>query len=367
MNATLISPLYPLRGGIAESGSLLEDALNNMNGALMTITYKRQYPKFLFPGKSEFVNDMTERLFLLDALCKLDVLNPLTWFKVARSIKTDVVIIRYWTPALAVCIGTLAWLLRKKKIIFIVDNVTPHEKFPFSKILTKYALRQGNGFIFFSYYVANDFFLLFPKFDGKCRVVSMPIIDPGEKIISKKEAKKILGIKDKKVILFFGLVRKYKGLDTLIKAMPEILKEVDVRLLIVGEFYDDEQKYRDLLTELFMTGTHLNTTIVNEYVEKVAPYFCAADVVVLPYKHATQSAVVRLAQYFKKPCIVTDVGGLSEMVTNKTGLVVDEDKIAESVIAFFNDDLTYESAWDFSGIPTWENVVEAIEELANGC
>jgi len=336
MNATMISPVYPLRGGIAESGILLHRALFYPFN-IRTISYKRLYPKFLFPGKSEFI-DIPHPRADLHHRCKLDALNPFNWFKVARSIKTDVVIIRYWTPALALCIGTLAWLLRKKKLIFIVDNVVPHEKFPFSKLLTKYALRQGDGFIFFSHYVAKDFFVLIAKgwridLPKVAVVVSMPIINVSEKIISKKEARDIIWFKDDdKVILFFGLIREYKGLDILIKAMPDILKEVDVKLMVVGEFYDDVGEYRDLISEL---GLLNNVNIVNEYVEKVAPYFCAADVVVLPYKHATQSAVVRLAQYFKKPCIVTDVGGLSEMVTIKTGSVVGEDRIAESVIDFY--------------------------------
>ncbi|MFQ5486090.1 MAG: glycosyltransferase, partial [Desulfobacterales bacterium] len=340
MKITIISPAYPFRGGIAQSTGMLYKKLAQRNHRVNIINYRRQYPTFLFPGKRQVVAK-SDKSGAVASDRLIDSVFPPSWVKTYRKIKREnsgLVIVRYWMPFFAPCLGTICWLLKRfadTKVLYICDNIIPHERRFGDVTLTRFALKRADFFILLSDFVKKDLLKLFPQ--ARYRVVPHPVYEIDEQPIPKGVAKKKLGISDEDVILFFGLVRAYKGLDVLLQAMPAILKRMPAKLLIVGEFYEDEEKYRNVIEELKIAES---VFLHNDFVEndKVGLYFSAADVLVLPYKSATQSGIVQLAYHFEKPCIVTDVGGLSEVVINeRTGYVVEPENpnaVAKAVLKF---------------------------------
>ncbi|RMD94964.1 MAG: glycosyltransferase [Calditrichaeota bacterium] len=373
MKITLISTAYPLRGGIAQYTGILYRELQKKH-EVNVITFKRQYPKFLFPGKTQQESSKNASI-KIESEAIIDSINPMTWLRVFLKIKKnkpDLIIFKYWMPFFAPCFGTITWLTKRfttTKILYICDNVMPHERRPGDRLLTRFALGKADFFIVQSNVVKNDLLELLPNANYK--KVAHPVYDIFGKLIEKNKARKELGIVTPRVILFFGFIRAYKGLDLLLEAMPEILKNLELKLLVVGEFYEDEQKYRQLIDKL---GIADQVIIHSDFVpnENVYLYFSAADVVVLPYKSATQSGIVPLAYHFNKPCIVTDVGGLSEVVLdNKTGFVVEPNDpvaLAQAVIRFYREGKEARFMENINKEKkkySWENLVEAIEELAS--
>ncbi len=373
MKITLISTAYPLRGGIAQYTGILYRELQKKH-EVNVITFKRQYPKFLFPGKTQQESSKNASI-KIESEAIIDSINPMTWLRVFLKIKKnkpDLIIFKYWMPFFAPCFGTITWLTKwftTTKILYICDNVMPHERRPGDRLLTRFALGKADFFIVQSNVVKNDLLELLPNANYK--KVAHPVYDIFGKLIEKNKARKELGIVTPRVILFFGFIRAYKGLDLLLEAMPEILKNLELKLLVVGEFYEDEQKYRQLIDKL---GIADQVIIHSDFVpnENVYLYFSAADVVVLPYKSATQSGIVPLAYHFNKPCIVTDVGGLSEVVLdNKTGFVVEPNDpvaLAQAVIRFYREGKEARFMENINKEKkkySWENLVEAIEELAS--
>lgn len=372
MKITIISPAYPLRGGIAHSTTILYHKLTESKHQVNIISFKRQYPKLLFPGQSQFETSGNESFKVANEPV-VDSLSPISWFKAYKKVKSyrpDLLIVRYWMPFFAPCLGTICWLVKRfteTKILYICDNIIPHEKRLGDIGLTKYALNRSDFFILLSDYVKKDLLNLVPR--AVFRVIPHPVLEIFGDRIDKQAAKKEIGISDEKVILYFGLVRAYKGLDLLLKALPAILKKLPVKVLVAGEFYEDEAKYRSLIRELNIED---NIVIHNNFVEnqQVSTYFSAADVLVLPYKTATQSGIVQLAYQFDRPCIVTDVGGLSEVVIHeKTGYVVEPnnpDAIAQAVIKFYAENREREFSENVNKEKrkySWDNMVSAIEEF----
>ena len=371
MKITILGTAYPMRGGIAHYVALLSEHLNKKHN-VNVISFNLQYPKILFPGKTQ--QESGEETIKVTGKPLMNTVNPFSWIRTAYHIlkdEPDLLIFKYWMPFFAPCYGTITLITKlfnkNIKVFYVCDNIIPHEKRPGDMLLTKYAFMTVDGGIVQSDSVERDFLSLFP--DKKFVNTPHPVYTIFGDIIPKDEAKKRLGISDEKVILFFGYIRAYKGLDILIDAMPEILKQVNLKLVVVGEAYEDEQKYKKQISDLgLVDNIILNTDYVPN--DEVGKYFSAADIVVLPYKSATQSGIVQIAYNFDKPVIATDVGGLSEVVLNdKTGFIVEPDnpkKIAEAVIKFYSDNREKDFVDNVKAEKqkySWDRMVENIEKL----
>jgi len=374
MKIVIVSTAYPLRGGIAHYVALLYRHLSKRH-SVSVVTFSRQYPKMLFPGKTQEETD-ADKALRIPAEQLIDSVNPFTWFSAARRIadlKPDLILFKYWLPFFGPCFGTIIRRVKKLagkdvKALFICDNIVPHERRPFDVMFTNYAFKPVDACIVQSGAVERDLRTLYP--DKPYKRIPHPIYNIFGEALPKAGAKKALSIRQNNVMLFFGYVRKYKGLDTLLRALPDVLRAVKVRLLVVGEFYGDEATYRKMIRDLDIEKW---VEVHSDYVpnEKVAPYFCASDVVVLPYVSATQSGIVQIAYNFNKPVIATDVGGLSEVVIDgTTGRIVpaeDEKALAEAIIRFYSKN---EEGGYVRGVHaekkkySWANLVGAIEQLS---
>jgi len=373
VNIIIVGTAYPLRGGIAHFNALLFKHLSKTHHVEI-VTFSRQYPSILFPGKTQDEKGGAEGVVPTAQL--IDSINPLTWITAANAIarkKPDLLIFKYWMPFFGPCFGTIARLVRRKtgaKVLFICDNIIPHEKRPGDMAFTRYAFNAADAFIVQSGSVERDLNAFLPG--ARYALVPHPVYEMFGESMAKAEARSKLGVSDERVILFFGYVRRYKGLHILLDAMPSILKSIKVKLLVVGEFYDDEQKYRQQIAD-----AHLENDVVvrSDYVpnEEVSLYFSAADVVVLPYVSATQSGIIQIAYQFDKPVIATDVGGLAEVVlNNRTGFIVRPEapqEVADAVVRFYEGKREAEfvrNVREEKKKYSWENLVQAIERLTQG-
>lgn len=311
----ILGTAYPFRGGLAAYNERLAEELQQTNDVEIW-TFTVQYPKFLFPGKSQYSTDPAPAHLRIRRL--INSVNPLNWWIVGRKIRRfdpDIIITKYWLPVMGPALGSLLRLGKRKKTrtIAILDNVVPHEKRPGDVAFTKYFLKPVDAFIAMSQSVLNDLREFEPT--KKASLIPHPIYDNYGALISKAAAREALKLQQgKRYILFFGFIRQYKGLDLLLKAMAdERMKKLDVHAIVAGEFYEDATPYQELLRELNLGDRVLMHTdfIPNEAVKN---YFCAADLVVQPYKSATQSGISQIAYHFEKPMVVTNVGGLVEMV-----------------------------------------------------
>lgn len=373
MKAVIVGPAYPLRGGIADFNEALAIAFQKESIQTTLYSFYFQYPEFLFPGKTQkATGEVNPELKISTTISSV---NPLSWFKTANKIaneKPDFVIIRYWLPFMAPALGTIAKLLRRRSIhvIAITDNVIPHEKRPGDKMFTKYFVNNCDGFITMSKSVLNDLSTFTSSL--KKKFLPHPVYNIFGDSVSKKEARVKLNIAENdKLILFFGFIRSYKGLDLLIEAMNEPeMKELNVRLLIAGEFYEDSKPYLDRISELNGEKRFiLNTSFISK--EDVKYYFCAADLVVQPYKSATQSGITQIAYYFGRPMLVTNVGGLAEIVADKrVGYVTERNarSIASAISDFYTNNR--ESAFSQNALAdsekfSWKTFTNGILELNN--
>lgn len=339
MNIVLIGPAFPLRGGIADFNEALANALIAAGHTVRIHSFYLQYPRLLFPGKSQYATAGTTGP-ALDIRPTIGSVHPWSWFKTARQVmefKPDLVIVRYWLPFMGPALGTIARRLRKCgiRVIAITDNVLPHEQRPGDAALTKYFVRSCDAFVAMSQSVLDD---LSRFTDNPYRAfLPHPVYDIFGKTLSKSEARQRLGIpEDQRLVLFFGFIRKYKGLDYLLEAMGEAeLARLQVHLLVAGEFYEPEAPYLDIVKN---NGALNRCRFDKEFIpkERVREYFCAADLVVQPYRHATQSGITQIAYHFGRPMLVTRVGGLAEIVEDgKTGYVTAPD--ASSIAAAIRD------------------------------
>ena len=371
MKIVIIGTAFPLRGGIAHYIALLGKALAGRH-EVETITFKRQYPAFLFPGKTQQESD--EGPHAPPAPELVDSINPLNWIRVAlllRQRKPDLLVFKYWLPFFGPCFGTIAGLVKRRsstRVLFICDNILPHEKRPFDMPFTRYAFKRADYFIVQSDAVERELRQFWPE--AIFRRVPHPVYSMFGSPVQKDAARKELGLDKRPTMLFFGYIRAYKGLHLLLDAMADVAREMPLHLLAVGEFYDDESTYRAQIKRLGLEG---NVTVVSDYVpnDRVRLYFSASDAVVLPYLSATQSGIAQIALNFDKPLIVTDVGGLAEnVVPGVTGLVVPPDDpklLADAMLRFYREGL--EEAFlpavrEEKKKYSWEALVSAIEELA---
>ena len=364
---------YPFRGGISYFTTLLVRKLRADNDVRF-VTLRRQYPSLLFPGKSQY--DYSDKSFDEENDAIIDTLNPLTWFSAARAInraEPELVVFQWWHPFFGPVFGTIVRLLNRRirrRVCFLCHNVLPHEKSPLQHLLTLYAFRTADYFIVHSDPDLAQLKELRPTATvAKGRLpanLDFSFSASGDRSAAR-ESLKIDA--DDNVILFFGLVRAYKGLSYLIDAMPAVLSQISCRLLIVGEFYDDKSKYTSLI-EQHSLQEHVQ--VVDEYVpnEDVPMYFEAANVAVLPYTSATQSGIVPIAFELRTPVITTDVGGLPEAVHHeKTGFVVaseSAEELAQAIVRFFSEGLEERFVQQISseaGRFDWTEEIAAIEHL----
>ncbi|MCX6313719.1 MAG: glycosyltransferase [Sphingobacteriales bacterium] len=380
----ILGPAHPLRGGgITTFNERLAKEFMQQGFATSIYSFSLQYPGFLFPGKTQWSEEPAPAG--LDIHSRINSINPLNWISVGKEIKKlkpDIVVVRYWLPFMGPCLGTILRIIKKNKhtrIICIADNMIPHEKRFGDKVFTNYFIKPVDAFITMSEKVMSD--LRSFTSNTPAQLVPHPLYDNFGEKISKQAAREKLGIDpNKKILLFFGFIRKYKGLDMLLEAMKLVkektkqlpaeasLDATHCQLMVAGEFYDERKIYEQQIDELGIRDQLiLHTDFIND--SDVKYYLSAADVLVQPYRNATQSGVTPLAYHFEIPMIVTNVGGLPSLVPHdRVGLVAEPNakSLSEQIILYFQKGPSYfiphllEEKKKFS----WAKLTESIVQLA---
>ncbi len=344
-NIVIIGPAHPLRGGLASYDERLATEFQRQGHTVSIYTFSLQYPGFLFPGTTQYSTEPAPAG--LDIKVRINSINPFNWLSVGRELKKrrpDLIVVRYWLPFMGPCLGSIIRVAKRNKltkVVCIADNIIPHEKRFGDVPFTRYFVPPIDAFVTMSEKVLADL----PKFaPGKpAQYVAHPLYDNFGEKIPQQEARLHLQInQEDKVLLFFGFIRKYKGLDVLLDAM-KLLKDklgaATPKLLVAGEFYEDRQSYDEQIAKLNLQDVLiLKTDFIPD--SEVKYYLCAADVVVQPYRSATQSGVTPLAYHFEVPMIVTNVGGLPAMVPDgKVGLIAEPNTaaIADKIEQFFKE------------------------------
>ncbi len=375
-NVVIIGPAYPLRGGLASFNERLAREFQYQHNDATIYTFSLQYPSFFFPGTSQYSTEPAPAG--LNIKVCINSVNPLNWIKVGnelKKLKPDIIVVRYWLPFMGPCLGTILRRAKKNhhtKIICIADNVLPHEKRIGDKQFTSYFIKPVDAFITMSEKVMNDLRLFTDK---PTRKIVHPLYDNFGDKIDKTAAREHLGLNvDDNIILFFGFIREYKGLDILLEAMAQLKKQIPnsafqiPKLLIAGEFYTDRKLYDDIIeSNNLQSQIILRTNFIAD--SEVKYYLSAGDFVIQPYRNATQSGVTPLAYHFEKPMLVTNVGGLPDLVPGgKAGLIAEPnaESIAQKIIELYAlgeaHFLPYlrEEKRKYS----WQNLVNTIKQLA---
>lgn len=372
MKVTLVGTAHPFRGGIAVFIERLARAFKQNKDEVRISTFTLQYPKILFPGETQYSS--SPKPTDLSITQEVNSINPFNWIKVGNKIrkeKPDLVIFKYWIPFMGPSLGTIARRIRKNnhtKVIVVVDNIIPHEKRFGDNALNKYFVKSVDAFVAMSQSVLDDL----KTFDAtKPKMLSPhPLYDNFGKAKTREEALKALDLDSTyNYMLFFGIIRQYKGLDILLKAFADNrLNNGKNKLIVAGEFYEDNSIYMELIEKYQLQDSIvLATKFIPD--EEVVNYFCAADIIVQPYKHATQSGVTQIAYHFEKPMLVTDVGGLKEIVPhNKVGYVTNpnEKEVAEALVDFYENNRSGEF---INGVKeekqkyTWQKMIDNIYNL----
>ena len=366
----IIGPAFPFRGGIANFNNALAQEYYDRGDQVTLYSFTLQYPGFLFPGTTQYESGEAPKNLKIKTL--INSVNPFNWINVARKINAenpDYVIIRYWLPFMAPCLGTIARLLNKKiKILAITDNVIPHEKRIGDTLFTRYFVKSCDAFLTLSASVLDDL----SKFTNTTfkKFIPHPIYNVFGDKIPKEKAIENLGLNpNDKHLLFFGFVRKYKGLDLMLKAMGDSrIKSMGIKLIIAGEFYDDKTEYINMIADL---GIEENIIMKSDFIpmDKVKDYFCSADMITQTYRTATQSGVTQIAYSFERPMLVTNVGGLAEIVpNNKVGYVTSGNPkaIADAIVDFYTNNKEEEFTINTSIEKkrfSWESFVDGVEQL----
>lgn len=342
MKIVLLGPAHPYRGGIAALNDRLAVQLTREGHEVTVFNFSLQYPGFLFPGKTQYTDDPAPEG--IDIRRKVNSVSPFNWWKVGRELKKmkpDLLLVRYWLPFMGPALGTVCRRVRGNRhtrIICIADNIIPHEKRPGDTLFTRYFVKGIDGFIAMSKEVARDL----DRFAGHAAkaYAPHPVYDHYGEIVTREEALRHLGLDPEyRYLLFFGFIREYKGLDLLLGAMADDrIRQKPVKLIVAGEFYGNEKQYSDLIGQYRLEKQLVMHT---EYIPdaEINHYFCAADLIVQPYKSATQSGVTQVGYHFNKPMLVTRVGGLGEIVADrKSGYVVapESEAIAEAITDFYD-------------------------------
>ena len=369
----IIGPAHPLRGGLATFNQRLAQEFLKEGDDCQIVSFSLQYPGFLFPGTTQYASDPAPSDLRIHTL--INSINPFNWFVVGNKMKkwkADIVVVRYWLPFMGPALGTILRIIRKNghtRVVCIADNIIPHEARPGDAAFTKYFLPSCHAFVTMSEKVMEDLRKFQPE--KPAMLVRHPLYDNFGPVIPKADARKILGLPENaKIILFFGFIRRYKGLDLLLRAISdERIRNEGIKLLVAGEFYEDSKPYFDIIeNDRLRDSVILRTNFIPD--GEVRNYLCAADCVIQPYRHATQSGVTPLAYHFENPMIVTNVGGLPDLVPHgQSGLVCEPDPaaIADAILRFYQLGEQY-------FIPhlrsekqkyAWANLTSAIHNLAD--
>lgn len=339
MKIAILSCFYPYRGGISQFNACLYQELSKHH-IVKAFNFKRQYPEFLFPGKTQYITPDDEAV-PVESISLLDTADPFSYistYKAIREWKPDVLIVRYWMSYFGPSLGYVTRKMKKHcKVISILDNVIPHEPRFFDTPLTKYFLTGSDGCVTLCEAVSKDLLRLKP--DARYTVIQHPLYSHFGKKMERKEAEAQLGLEPgKKNLLFFGLIRAYKGLDILLKAFGELPD--DYQLIIAGEPYGSFDRYQEIIDRLpGKDRIRMNLKYIKD--SEVSRYFSAADLAVLPYRNATQSGISSVSYHFEVPMIVTAVGGLKETIEDRgTGIAAKEcspEAIRKEIIRYFSD------------------------------
>ena len=373
MKIVILGTAWPYRGGLAVYNERLAREFAAEGNDVTIYTFTLQYPSFLFPGKTQYSTEPAPSD--LKIVRSLNSINPLSWGKTGRAIRAlqpDILIIKFWLPFMAPCLGRVARIVKrggKTKVVSILDNIIPHEHRPGDRLFGRYFTRSVDGFVAMSDSVLEDL----NQFDTvKPRVFCRhPLYDNFGAKASREDALKFLGLDPKqRYMLFFGLIRDYKGLDLLLKAYSDSrFRKMNVKLIVAGEFYSGSEKYFEMEKELGLEGM---IVWKSDFVPDSEVRYCfgAADIIVQPYKSATQSGVTQIAYHFEKPMLVTNVGGLAEIVPDgKVGYVVEPDsaQIADALVDFFENSRQEQFT---EGILTekkqyaWSNMTRSVRKAA---
>ncbi len=371
-NYVIIGPAHPLRGGLAAFNERMARALLSRGHQVKIITFSLQYPAFLFPGKSQMTDTPPPSDLAIEV--RINSINPITWWQTGRYIaklRPDIVICRFWLPFMGPALGTILRLVKRNmhtRIIGLIDNIIPHEKRPGDRLFAQYFSKACHRFVVLARAVEAEM-QQFKTPEQSVVYTPHPIYDHYGGAMSRVDALRALNLPENRhYILFFGFIRKYKGLDLLLQALADKqLSELPVHLLVAGEFYEDERMYRQLMSDI---GISDRVTVFSDYIadQEVGKFFSAADLVVQPYRTATQSGISQIAYHFGKPMVVTNVGGLPEIVPHgKAGYVVapEPSAIAAAIFDFF----AHQRAAELSiGVIeqqkrfSWDTFCEVIEE-----
>ena len=338
MKIAILSCFYPYRGGISQFNACVLQELEKSH-TVKAFNFRRQYPDILFPGKTQYVTK-DDNAVPVESQALLDTANPFSYIATARAIREwnpDLLIMRYWMSWFAPSLGYIARHMKKGcKVISILDNVVPHEPHFFDRPFTKYFLKPQDGFVVLCNAVRQDLLSIMP--DARHICTPHPLYSHFGEKMQREEAEKAVGIKNgnTKNILFFGLIREYKGLDLLIEAFGKLDKSY--RLIVAGEPYGSFEKYQKLIDA---SPNKENIILNTNYIEdsQVSKYFSSADVCVLPYRSATQSGISSISYHFEVPMITTDVGGLRETIGERgTGVIMENGEpatIARAIEDYF--------------------------------
>ena len=345
MKIIILGPAWPYRGGIAAFNERLARQYQAEGHEVEIITFTLQYPSFLFPGKTQFSTEPAPEG--LKICRKINSINPFSWLSTARYIRRqrpDMVVSPFWLPFMAPAFGTILRLSHRKgcRRVAILHNLIPHEHRIGDRQFASYFIRSNDAFVTLSRSVLEDIDQFDPK-RKRPRVYSPhPLYDHYGATLAPSEARRAIGLPEEgRYVLFFGFIREYKGLDLLLGAMAdERLERMRVKLIVAGEFYGDPKPYMEQLRTLDISDrVAMHTDFIPDH--EVNRYFCAADLVVQPYKTATQSGVSQIAYHFRRPMVVTNVGGLPEIVPNeKAGFVVEPSSqaIADAIVRFYEEE-----------------------------
>lgn len=368
----LLSPAHPLRGGIAAFTERFAAELQQAGYEVIIYSFSLQYPGFLFPGTTQFSSDPAPPGLTIRTC--VNSVNPFNWLKIGlelRRLRPDLIVPRYWLPFMGPCLGTILRLARgngHSRIVAIADNVLPHEKRPGDRLFTRWFTSACDAFVVMSKSVMDDL----RQFSQKPAVcIPHPVYDNYGEKSPRAAALAALGLpSEMKYLLFFGFIRDYKGLDLLLQALAdERIRKMNLKLIVAGEYYGNREKYEAQIRDL---GIENQLVMRTDYIpnESVRHFFGAADLVVQPYRTATQSGISQMAYHFEKPMVVTDVGGLAEIVPHgEAGYVVPvaPAAIADAIVDFFeNDRATAFSAGVAEGKKrfSWSAMVEGMEQVA---
>ena len=373
MKVIILGPTWPYRGGIAAFNERLARQYQAEGHDVEVVTFTLQYPSFLFPGTTQYSTDPAPEGLKLTR--KLSSINPFSWIATGRYIKKqkpDLVVSAYWLPFMAPAMGTTLRCAKHKgtRRIAILHNLIPHEHRPGDKMFSKYFVGSNDGFITLSRSVLDDLNVFDPK-GLKPRTFSPhPLYDHYGATLSRKEALDLIGLREsQRYVLFFGFIREYKGLDLLLDAIAdERMERLGIKLIVAGEFYGDPKPYQEQIRHHDISDrVVMHTEFIPDH--EVNRYFCAADLVVQPYKNATQSGVSQIAYHFEKPMVVTNVGGLPEIVPDgKAGFVVEPDsqQIADAIVRYFTEDCQQsltEGVREEKKKYAWDKMTDAIASL----